>query len=895
MTQSSRAGARPTETRHPTGGRRPLVRLAAVCFTVLLAWPAAAQDTAAEAEEDYLSLWTRGAYREALSVLSGAAESAAGWTRRSMQRDMVELQFITGDVDGAIATARLLVETYNDLSDVARLAELYRYRGLSTEFSEALLLGEELIQRLMRYGMNQEDFLAALKMASLRGDDPKEILGTRYKLLIDQRPMYTEAYVAAGALALRHRGYDVAAGHFRKALELDGENQAALAGLLECHWRVPEDPERAEALKAELLALNPHHFTPKAIEAERLLDSGQAGEALETIETVLAINPNELDFLAKKAAAHYLRDELGAMKAVQDAMLAFNPSASIAFRETGRVAARHYRFADAAAFQQRAVEIDPQDHVARAELAFNILRLGETDEGRPILEAAFAADPFNVQAYNMLNVLDSLAEFRTIERGPFVIRLPGYEAELLADDMLDLLDEEIALYEAKYEVTLARPIYLEVFEDHDEFMVRSVGLPGNAGHLGICFGHLITMDSPRARPPGSTNWHSVLWHEFVHVVTLQKTKNRMPRWLSEGISVYEETARNAAWGTPMSMEFKPIYQATPRPGLSDLESYFTAPGSMQHLMYGYFSAGEFIAYYVEAYGHPALVAALAAIGEGARADEALRNAAGVDEGALTEGFAAHLAARCAPFGNLAEPPDPELEIAGPPMMTTPWISQPSPYVDTLKAAMDAWEAEDYATAAAKLEETYALYPDDKSRNAPLRLLARLYGDAEDTEKRIATLERIVAWDPTAYAECMALAEHYAEAAAWDEVLRVTAIAHGISPFDIGLLRTQADAYQAAGRPLEAAERFARLALADAVREGDYRMARARALQAGGETAEARRETVALLEKMPRYWDAQQLLLELAAPPEPAVIPVIEETAPVEPAEPEEAADAPPAI
>lgn len=886
MTQSSRAGARPTETRHPIGAWRPLVRTAALCIAVICAGGAWGQNT----DEDYQALWKRGEYRQALSELTLALEPAAGWTRRAMQRDLVELHFMTGGVDAAIDTARLLTETYNDLSDVVRLAELYRYRGMREEFTAALQLGEELIQRLMRYGMNQEDFLAALKMAALRGDDPKEILGTRYKLLIDQRPMYTEAYVAAGKLAIKHRGYDVAAEHFRKAIELDGENQEALAGLLECYWRVPGDPELSESLKAELLALNPHHFTPKAIEAERLLDSGQAEEAIEVIDGVLAVNPNELDFLAKKAAAHYLRDEPEAMKAVQDGMLAFNPEASVAFRETGRVAARHYRFADAAAFQQRAVDIDPRDHVARAELAFNLLRLGETDEGRPILEAAFAADPFNVQAYNMLNVLDSLAEFRTIERGPFVIRLPGYEAELLADDMLDLLDEEIALYEAKYEVTLARPIYLEVFEDHDEFMVRSVGLPGNAGHLGICFGHLITMDSPRARPPGSTNWHSVLWHEFVHVVTLQKTKNRMPRWLSEGISVYEETARNAAWGTPMSMEFKPIYLATPEPGLADLESYFTAPATMQHLMYGYFSAGEFIAFYVDAYGHPALVAALTAIGEGARTDEALRVAAGVDEGALTAGFAAHLAERCAPFGNLAEPPDPELEDVGPPMMRGPWISQPSPYVDTLKAAMDAWEAEDYATAAAKLEETYALYPDDKSGNAPLRLLARLYGDAEDTEKRIATLERIIAWDPTAYAECMALAEHYAEAAAWDDVLRVTAIAHGISPFDIGLLRTQADAYKASGRHLEAAERFARLAVADAVRAGDYRMARARALQAGGDTAEARRETVALLETMPRYWDAQQLLLELSAPPESA-----EETAPVEPAESEEAVDASPAL
>ena len=109
--------------------------------------------------------------------------------------------------------------------------------------------------------------------------------------------------------------------------------------------------------------------------------------------------------------------------------------------------------------------------------------------------------------------------------------------------MLDLLNQASSRLEARYEVDLERPVIVQMFRDHDAFMVRSTGLPGNASHLGICFGRLITMDSPRARPTGTVNWQQVLWHEFVHVVTLQKTRNRMPRWLSEGVSVYEETRR----------------------------------------------------------------------------------------------------------------------------------------------------------------------------------------------------------------------------------------------------------------------------------------------------------------------------------------------------------------
>ena len=86
--------------------------------------------------------------------------------------------------------------------------------------------------------------------------------------------------------------------------------------------------------------------------------------------------------------------------------------------------------------------------------------------------------------------------------------------------------------------------------------MRTFGMPENPGFLGVCFGCLITANSPASQMPFPANWEAVLWHEFCHTVTLALTKNKMPRWLSEGISVYEERQESRTWGQRMNPEFR---------------------------------------------------------------------------------------------------------------------------------------------------------------------------------------------------------------------------------------------------------------------------------------------------------------------------------------------------
>ena len=80
-----------------------------------------------------------------------------------------------------------------------------------------------------------------------------------------------------------------------------------------------------------------------------------------------------------------------------------------------------------------------------------------------------------------------------------------------------------------------------------------MGMPG-LGALGVTFDSVVAMDSPDSRTPGSFHWASTLWHELSHVYVLNMTKSRVPRWFTEGLAVYEETAASPDWGDRLDPE-----------------------------------------------------------------------------------------------------------------------------------------------------------------------------------------------------------------------------------------------------------------------------------------------------------------------------------------------------
>src|SRR6185436_403628 len=88
-------------------------------------------------------------------------------------------------------------------------------------------------------------------------------------------------------------------------------------------------------------------------------------------------------------------------------------------------------------------------------------------------------------------------------------------------------------------------------------------------------------------PAGDFSWQATLWHEMAHVFTLQLSQYRVPRWLTEGISVFEEHRLNPAWGRELTLEYAHLLGQGKTFGVKGLPAAFKNP---ENFSMAYFEA-----------------------------------------------------------------------------------------------------------------------------------------------------------------------------------------------------------------------------------------------------------------------------------------------------------------
>src|ERR1700722_12367908 len=167
----------------------------------------------------------------------------------------------------------------------------------------------------------------------------------------------------------------------------------------------------------------------------------------------------------------------------------------------------------------------------------------------------------------------------------------------------------MATYDKKYKMKLPGPVQLEVYPDHEDFAVRTMGMPG-LGALGVTFGEVVAMDSPSGRPPGEFHWASTLRREMSHVFILTATNFRVPRWFTEGVAVHEETAVSPEWGDRMIPDVLMAIKNKQLLPVSDLDRGFIHPRAPAQVLVSYYQAGRICDFITEKWGWDTILAML---------------------------------------------------------------------------------------------------------------------------------------------------------------------------------------------------------------------------------------------------------------------------------------------
>jgi tetratricopeptide (TPR) repeat protein len=334
-----------------------------------------------------------------------------------------------------------------------------------------------------------------------------------------------------------------------------------------------------------------------------------------------------------------LNNKAGEEKSARQTALKFSPANPRVDYLIGLKLSQKYRFAEGAAHQRQALKNDADYLPAKAQLAQDLLRLGEENEGWKLADEVQKQDGYDVEAYNLVNLRQTMKKYTTLTNHDFVLRMNSHEAALYGGQVLDLLNRERTNLCAKYDIDLKRPTIVEVFSEQKDFAVRTFGMPGNPGYLGVCFGSVVTANSPAVQYGHPVNWQAVLYHEFCHVITLQKTKNKMPRWLSEGISVFEELQANPAWGQRMTPRYREMILGDELTPVSKLSGAFLDPKSELHLQFAYYESALVVEFLVQKYGIEKLTAILRDLGQGVEINEALgKELAGLKKAQETTGL-----------------------------------------------------------------------------------------------------------------------------------------------------------------------------------------------------------------------------------------------------------------
>ena len=677
-----------------------------------------------------------------------------------------------------------------------------------------------------------------------------------YRSAIEADPSYIDAHLGAAELFTEKYAYGDAATFLDDALRLNPNSARAYLDLA-LNKRLEGGEEMAAAV-SRALAINPNLIDALGLKAANALEASRFDEATTEIDKALKINSRSLEAHSLRAAMFYLQDR--DFEPEIAATLAIGPKYGSLFNILSHYATITRRTEQAAQFARRAIEIAPRLWDAHLNLGMALLRLGQMDTGREEVEKAFKGDPFNVWAKNTLDLLDSMRDFKQTKRGVFIIKASAHESDVLSPYAANLLEEAAAKLTSKYRFTPKGPIIVEIFNNHEDFAVRTLGIPG-LGALGVCFGFVIAQDSPSAREAGEFNWGSTLWHEYTHVITLQMTDYRIPRWFSEGLSVYEERRARPGWGDDWSPLFVRSFTEKRWFKIADLDGGFQRPKSAQDVPIAYFQASQICEFIADRFGFDAILRMLAMYRDKARTPDVLQQVLKLSESDFDREFSAYAEAKVKPLQQALSTQNNVVASLSKEEVLKLLATQDT-FALRIRAAELLAADGDTQGAVTHYLRALELFPYVTGKGNPYESLAALLEQKGDQAQAAKVLETLVKTDENNLEALKTIARIRLALGERQQALAALQASFFISPFDYKL-HTEAGELSVDLKEYSQALTEFQVALALAppnIAEANYNVASAFHLL--GRQPEAKRAVLRALEAAPRYEKAQELLLRI---------------------------------
>jgi tetratricopeptide (TPR) repeat protein len=806
--------------------------------------------------EEAQRLYLHGQYQSCITNVQAAIEEGAyGEDWRLLLTDSL---LAVGQYSNALEVVEKALDRYTTSIRLRLQARtVYLYNGLPDR-ARAVLNQVNYLGGSRIWAYRDPPNLVALgRAALLLGADARRVLEQFFDRAKLQDAKLRDVYLASGQLALDKEDFQLAAKVFAEGVKRLPDDPDLHFGLA----RAFASSDRRQMLQSldAAMDLNTNHVPSYLLLADHLVDGEEYAAAAENLAAVLKVNPWQPQAWAYRAVIAQLEAQPEDAARARAKALKYWTNNPAVDHLIGRKLSQKYRFQEGARCQRRALEFDPDYLPAKIQLAQDLMRLGEEEEGWKLAGQVHEEDGYNVPAFNLVTLKESLQKFETLTNRDFILRMSPREAALYGGQALDLLGEAKEKLSQKYGLTLTRPTIVEVFPEQKDFGVRTFGMPDNPGFLGVCFGSVITANSPASQGGHPNNWRAVLWHEFCHVITLQLTRNKMPRWLSEGISVYEERQANPAWGQIMNPRYREMILGGELTPMSDLSAAFLAPKSDFHLQFAYYESALAVEFLVGHFGLDNLRAILRDLGEDVEINEAIpRHTAPMEKmEADFESFARQRAEALGP-GLDWEKPDPDR----PDEETPEWLEKHSKnYFVLMKRAGRLLEEEKWNEAKAPLHTLLDLYPEQRGPNNAYPMLALALRKLNETAEERRVLNRWSLLDGDALEAYQRLMEIAAEDKDWKAVAQNANRYLAVNPLVPQPYRYLAQASEKLGDAPSAIRAWKTLLNLDEPDPAELHFHLA-TLMHQSQDAGARRQVLQALEEAPRFRAAHRLLLKI---------------------------------